>query len=570
VTQSPAAFISYAREPDDPAHEESVLRLWTFLRSCGVDARLDLGEADQRRDWALWLATQIREADYILVIASPAYRRGAEGRGDAHEERGVQYQARLIRDALYADQHAVNRFVPVLLPGRSEDGVPDFFGPFTSSVYPVTDFTLAGADKLLRLLTNQPEILQPPLGPVPALAPRSVPSSAPIAPVTPKVQPATDVRNVIAGEVSGVSIQVGNAGSVSISPPGVPVGEGADPRTRRAFEDACRRACLGKPAGQAFPAGPGYVQHLTDGTVLCAVAGKQAVAVAGPVWDDLATLPGFPDGPGFPIGSVDPDAHVVDLDGGTWGAGLLLRGPGPRWQPRPRIGPEARQAFRLPVAGPANLTVRAIATLPWQLDDDLEITRRTRERIEAMLLQAEVTAQIPALSRRRGVPLSWLRWTLASGPDVRQTGRDARYDQTGDENARASARVMLPDSLTSAITVAVEFRIDLQLTANEIVDLWTAAWDAATVVVPGALVPDPERAALLAPPVVELHVKTDGNLLDLSVFGKPAGRPGSEGAVTVVAPVGLGRDERRAWAAKALTRLARDWGFVDADESDLR
>lgn len=212
MTQPPAVFLSYAREPDDPGHEESVLRLWTFLRSCGVDARLDLGEAGERRDWALWMAAQIREAAYVLVIASPAYRRSAEGRGQAHEERGVQWEARLIRDAFYADPYALTRFVPVVLPGQSVAGVPDFLAPATSTVYPVSDFTVEGAEKLLRLLTNQPEFIPPPLGPVPALAPRPAPD--------PARQPGGGVRNSITGDVTGIVIQAGTInGSVMLSQP---------------------------------------------------------------------------------------------------------------------------------------------------------------------------------------------------------------------------------------------------------------------------------------------------------------------------------------------------------------
>ncbi|WP_158263099.1 toll/interleukin-1 receptor domain-containing protein [Amycolatopsis sp. CA-128772] len=560
-----SVFLSYAREPDDPSHEESVLRLWELLRFCGVDARLDLGETQRRRDWALWRAQQIREADYVLVIASPAYRRHAEGRGDASEERGVQWETRLIRDAFFADRHTLERVLPVVLPGRSELDVPDFLG---TDFYPVSAFTVEGAEQLLRLLTDQPEIVEPPLGTKPQLKPRPAAAA-----VTPRPRPVTHVHNE-ARDVSGFLIQVGSVGSMTApgpsGPPGVQPGEGADPRTKRAFEEALRRAGdrLGKPSEPAFPYGPGFVQHFTGDAVLCAVTGRRAVAVTGPVWDDLVALPGFPEGTGFP--TEDFAAREVGLDGGTWKAGVLLRDPAPRWQPRPRMSRDARQAFQLPVAGPGDLTVRAVATLPWQLDDDLEITRRTRELLETALPQAEITAQAPALSRRRGLPLSWLRWERASGPGVHQTGRDARYDQTGDDDIRAVARLMLPTSLTPAITVAVEFQANLRITANEVVELWTAAWDAATVVVPGALVPDPQNATLLAPPAVELQVKTERpEAVDLSVFGKPEGRPEGQGAVTVVAPIGFGRDERRAWAAKALTRLAREWGFVDAEESDL-
>jgi hypothetical protein len=572
-------FISYAREPDAPAHEESVIRLWTFLRACGLDARLDLGEAYERRDWALWMGRQLREADYVLVIASATYRRSAEGRGEVYEERGVQWEARLIRDAFYADQHALNRFIPVVLPGQSVDGVPDFLGPATSTVYSVSDFTVEGAEPLLRLLTNQPEFLRPPLGAVPALKPRTVP---PATPVPPGRQPGAGVRNSITGDVTGFVIQAGSVGPVTLPSPGPRVGDGADPRTRKAFEDAFRRTGgrLGEPTGEAFAEGPGFVQQFTgeSDAVVCAIAGKPAVAVAGPVWDDLSALPGFPEGPGFPGPSdyLDAAARVVDLDGGTWGAGVLLRDLDTRparWQPKPRLTMNAREAFRLPIAGPADLTVRAIAILPWQLDDDLEITRRTRELIETALPHAGISALIPVLSRWRGTKITPPRWERASGPEVQQTGLHARYDQTSPA-VRVVARLMLPSSSTSAITVSVEFQAaaDFRVTANEIVELWTAAWHTATVVLPGALVPDPGHAALLAPPTVELHVKTERSLpdvADLSVFGTPEGQPGSQGAVTVVAPIGLGDNERRAWATTALTRMARGWGFAEADESDL-
>ncbi|MET8997973.1 toll/interleukin-1 receptor domain-containing protein [Amycolatopsis sp. NPDC004169] len=585
-------FLSYAKEPDDPAHQDAVLQLWAFLRDNGVDAEVDLVETHERRDWPLWIGEQLREADFVLVIASPAYRRSAEGRGGAHEERGVQWEARLIREAFYADRNAVKRIVPVVLPGRSADDVPGFLAPATSTVYPVSDFTVEGAEALLRLLTNQPEFVRRKLGTAPVLEPRQVP---------PRPQPAPAVQNVVTGDVHGVVIQVGNTGSVTVSgTPAIRVGEGANPPTERAFEEAARRSGgrLGAPIGRAYREGPGFVQHFTSGAVLCAVAGKRAVVVAGPIWDDLSALPGFPEGPGFPA-EDQPDAatRAIDLNGGAWRNGVLHRDPAiqaARWQPRPRLDTETIGPFWLPAAGPADLTVRAVATLPWQLGDDVEITRQTRDLIEAALPEAPISTLLPALSLLRRARTAPARWERASGADVRQTGRDTRYDYTlrrpadGRTAVRAVARILLPGNWTSAVTVSVEFQanftvwaatrpkgtaVDLRVTANEIVELWAAAWQTAAVVVPGALVPDPERAALLAPPAVTLQVKTDTSLpavADLSTFGRPEGLPGPQGGVTLVAPIGLGHSERRTWAVRAMTRLARQWGFVDADESDLR
>jgi SEFIR domain len=79
-------FISYAH--DDPGHEDRVRDFWVFLRAHGVDARVDLAAAQQRVDWAQWMTWQVRDADVVLVVASPQYRRRAEGDAGPGEGRG--------------------------------------------------------------------------------------------------------------------------------------------------------------------------------------------------------------------------------------------------------------------------------------------------------------------------------------------------------------------------------------------------------------------------------------------------------------------------------------------------
>lgn len=79
-------FISYAH--DDREHEERVRGLWVFLRAYGVDARLDLAAAQDRVDWAEWMTREVRDADRVLVVASPAYKRRAEGDAGPGEGRG--------------------------------------------------------------------------------------------------------------------------------------------------------------------------------------------------------------------------------------------------------------------------------------------------------------------------------------------------------------------------------------------------------------------------------------------------------------------------------------------------
>ena len=164
-------FVSYAH--DDVAHQDRVREFWWFLRAQGVDARLDLVAGEQRQDWAEWMAREVRDAGRVLVVASPGYRRAAEGDAGPGERRGVQWEARLIRDRIYADQKAgLQAVVPVVLPGCAAEDIPGWLAPASVAYYLVSEYTVAGAERLLRLLTGQPSETEPPLGEVPKLPPR--------------------------------------------------------------------------------------------------------------------------------------------------------------------------------------------------------------------------------------------------------------------------------------------------------------------------------------------------------------------------------------------------------------
>jgi hypothetical protein len=168
-------FVSYAH--DSPGHHEAVRRLYELLRACGIEARWDLEAVADRQDWPVWMAGQVDAADFVMVVASPAYRRRAEGGAEPDSEpgggRGVQFEAALLRERLYADRAGwQRRILPVVLPGQSVDGIPTFLQPYSASRYEVREFTVDGAEELLRVLTDQPAHPPPPLGEVPRLAPR--------------------------------------------------------------------------------------------------------------------------------------------------------------------------------------------------------------------------------------------------------------------------------------------------------------------------------------------------------------------------------------------------------------
>jgi hypothetical protein len=160
-------FISYAHDGDQ--HVEAVRQFWQLLRAHGVDARLDVGATPGRQDWPVWMMSELRQADFVIVVASPAYRKRAEGQAAPDEGRGVQFEGALLRELLYADrQKWFSRILPVILPGQSRDGIPIFLSPVSGSVYRVTELTSAGVQPLLTVLTGRSQ-------------PAPVPQPAPVA-----------------------------------------------------------------------------------------------------------------------------------------------------------------------------------------------------------------------------------------------------------------------------------------------------------------------------------------------------------------------------------------------------
>ncbi|KAB2973189.1 TIR domain-containing protein [Streptomyces sp. SS1-1] len=171
VSATDRVFISYAH--DDDKHVDHVRDFYHFLRGCGIDAELDLPAGERRQDWALWMLRGIRDSRRVIVVASPEYRRRSEGDAVAGQGAGVQWEARLLRDLVHEDPDAaLEKIVPVVLPGGSATGLPRWLGGGTHSHYPVEAYTVEGAEVLLRLLTNQPYETVPALGSVPVLPPR--------------------------------------------------------------------------------------------------------------------------------------------------------------------------------------------------------------------------------------------------------------------------------------------------------------------------------------------------------------------------------------------------------------
>jgi hypothetical protein len=147
----PAVFLSYAHDSDQ--HRAEVGKLAGFLRERRIVVTLDRWSDHERRDWSSWAIEGITQADFVIVVASPDYRRAGDGLGASAVNRGVQSETALLRDLLHGDRRMwVRRVLPVLLPGHDVDEIPAFLQPHTGSYYRVTAFTEEGASDLMRTI----------------------------------------------------------------------------------------------------------------------------------------------------------------------------------------------------------------------------------------------------------------------------------------------------------------------------------------------------------------------------------------------------------------------------------
>jgi SEFIR domain len=628
----PRVLISYAHDTSDGSHGVAVRRLWEFLRFCGIDARLDLPAGQQRQDWALWMADEIRAADFVLVIASPAYRERAEGRSGPDVGRGIQWEARLIRDAFFRDQHALNRFLPVVLPGQSLDGVPDFLAPSTTSVYAVPDFTVAGAKSLLRLLTGQPGIVDPPLGQMPVLGPDPVAEyTAPARNRNTESHRAPSVWNEISGNVSGLVIQAGNVGPDSLSGSGRPstsipnrathtVGAGLrgwKPTFQSLYTALRHQARIGEPVNDVEPYGPGVYQEFDGGWVLCALPDRRAAAVADSVWDALhvvggeAVPPGALAAVGFPVPERDDQATVivhenathVYLDGGTWGPGRLRRTDPSHdweWEPKPdnfsrrRTRAADRWTGRPPVP---LLRVRVIASMNVARSTDWEITPERRRHFEAALPHRHLTSSLRHLSHDLP-PVPWTPRPKANYPDrasyvwsITAPNGDLAMEAevmistlstAGREVVTcAELRVHDYDAWTAAIAADGTARKRYNLTLPEVSDFLLAGWRMATDGLLEMISFPTSGLRWKEVPHVEFRMTSEydstgqrpqatvAGLIDFSSFGYGSTDQHTEMAVTIPAIPRLPGELQQTLTQQALAYLGRSYGYLDATAGRL-
>ncbi|WP_236794611.1 SEFIR domain-containing protein [Amycolatopsis sp. GM8] len=155
MTEAPLVFVTYSH--DTPEHVRQVRTFATFLRTrIGLDVRLDQWDDNIRMDWSLWAIEHLDKADYILAIASPAYKRRAEGTAPPDEGRGAQFEAARLRDMLTKNlREATERILPVVLPGRSIEEIPSFLNTYSTTRYSIDRIDEESVAGLIAAITGR-------------------------------------------------------------------------------------------------------------------------------------------------------------------------------------------------------------------------------------------------------------------------------------------------------------------------------------------------------------------------------------------------------------------------------
>ncbi len=397
--------------------------------------------------------------------------------------------------------------------------------------------------------------------------------------------------------------------------PGQPGNESA---FSEAYASAGGAARLGQPLGETRQESCGWVQHFDGGqsgeaAVVCALYGRQAVAVAGSVWQALSMIGdgnrgGSTAGAGFPVGArpsapfIGPESQEIRLAGGIWGPGRLVRGTAGRWAWQPDVAFDSEAcrdrdtwAFR---DGDMDLRLRVAARIPL-IEDGLRITETGRARMLTALQGAGLNDLLRVLATRYGLDADTLKWAETPDGVGHNNSRFACYQaQVPGANDRPALAAylwfMLPGSVIGEVSSVADLRIDfgaiqpasaepprisddLRVTRTELTSFFARSWHVTMAILPLTVIANPLEVPPAGAPRLELYIQnerpeTSGkpqprrtlDMVDLSDFGHPRSDPHGDLSVGVTAPLGLAEDEIIAIVTNVLIRMTEDFGFASS------
>ena len=139
-------FISYSW--DDTTHKSWVKEFADFLTSKGFEVALDQNDLVLGDELPEYMEVQIRNAEYVLVICTPEYKKRADERIG-----GAGYESSIIAGELYTTQQK-RKFIPVLRAGTWASAQPYFLIGKMGANLCFEDFEGAEMSNLLATLTQ--------------------------------------------------------------------------------------------------------------------------------------------------------------------------------------------------------------------------------------------------------------------------------------------------------------------------------------------------------------------------------------------------------------------------------
>lgn len=153
-TNEPLVFISYSW--DDDAHRNWVREFADDLIKNGVKVIIDTYDLRLGGNRTFFMERSVEEADFVLVIFTPAYRDKSNKRTG-----GAGYEYTIINQELYENMSNNKKIIPILRRGSINDSIPSFIKQYIVSDF--TDDSLYGEklDDVLRLIYNEPKQQRP-------------------------------------------------------------------------------------------------------------------------------------------------------------------------------------------------------------------------------------------------------------------------------------------------------------------------------------------------------------------------------------------------------------------------
>jgi hypothetical protein len=159
MKKPPKVFISYAHEGKKLA--DDVLAFANYLRLQGVDAEIDQYEEAPPQGWPLWMASQIDQADFVLILATETYyERSKFFEKDPSSGLGVKWETLHILQKIYENVYNNTKYIPIYFNDENKKYILDTLRPYTSYNINNSEFK----ERLVLRLLGKSTTIRPELG----------------------------------------------------------------------------------------------------------------------------------------------------------------------------------------------------------------------------------------------------------------------------------------------------------------------------------------------------------------------------------------------------------------------